>query len=361
MSKPKKTNPPDTREVMQTTLAGPKALVFISHDTRDAEYAEAFSLLLTGVTCGMLKSFRSSDKTGNQGLQYGTEWYPEIMKHLEQASDVVCLLTENSLGRAWLLYEAGVAKGKMDTPVHGLALGVPIAKASTGPFAQFQNCDGDAASVAKLVTQLAKRLPNADPPKDIVDQQVAVFLKKIEELVKKDPAKAADNSPKKADENTTVKLFEEVKVMFQELPERMESRVVQAIDPRRRSKRSRSSMMELDYVMHLVGREIEPATAWLVTISQFREDVPWAYELGMKVYRTLESGKKEESRRAIEEYRRTMNRLMHSPLGEELMIDMRTFMMLDHMHEMLSDRLIDRMGERPASAKGSRRTADEET
>jgi hypothetical protein len=303
----------------------------------------------------MLKSFRSSDKSGTQGLEYGSEWYPEIMKNLEQASDVVCLLTEQSLGRPWILYEAGVAKGKLGTPVHGLALGVPLAQAATGPFAQFQNCDGDTDSIGKLVTQLAKRLPNADPQKNIVDSQVSEFRKKVEELVKKPNAKAAEAGPKKSDESTTVKLFEEVKVMFQELPQRMESRVVHALEPRRRAKYRKDGMMHMDFIMHVVGREVDPATAWLIAISQFREDIPWAYELGMKVYRALDGGKTSEAKRAVDEYRRTMHRLMHSPIGEELM-DMRgSRLMFDEMFDMLSGRLIDAMHERKPVAKDSER------
>ena len=43
-------------------------LVFISHDTRDAALAEAFSQMLSNVSAGVLKSFRSSDKKGNQGI-----------------------------------------------------------------------------------------------------------------------------------------------------------------------------------------------------------------------------------------------------------------------------------------------------
>ena len=35
------------------------SLVFISHDSRDAELAEAFSKLLSSVSAGVLKSFRS--------------------------------------------------------------------------------------------------------------------------------------------------------------------------------------------------------------------------------------------------------------------------------------------------------------
>ena len=39
-------------------------LVFISHDSRDAELAEAFGKLLKSVSAGMIKTFRSSDKKG---------------------------------------------------------------------------------------------------------------------------------------------------------------------------------------------------------------------------------------------------------------------------------------------------------
>ena len=46
-------------------------MVFISHDSRDAEIAEAFSKLIASVSAGVLKSFRSSDKKGNQGIEYG--------------------------------------------------------------------------------------------------------------------------------------------------------------------------------------------------------------------------------------------------------------------------------------------------
>jgi hypothetical protein len=111
-----------------------KPLVFISHDSRDAELAEAFSKLLKSVSAGMLKSFRSSDKKGSEGIEFGDDWYKRLMVKLDSASDVVCLLTERSLDRPWILYEAGVAKGKLETPVHGVALGVPLSRVSNGPF-----------------------------------------------------------------------------------------------------------------------------------------------------------------------------------------------------------------------------------
>lgn len=118
----KQKSTPET-ELLSTGSPGP--LVFISHDGRDAELAEAFSKLLKSVSAGMIKTFRSSDKKGTEGIDFGEEWYKRLMTQLQSTSDVVCLFTERSLDRPWILFEAGVAKGKLNTPVLGVALGVP--------------------------------------------------------------------------------------------------------------------------------------------------------------------------------------------------------------------------------------------
>ena len=77
----------------------PAQLVFISHDSRDAELAASFSRLLQDVSAGMLKSFYSSDTKGRKGIEFGAEWYPSTMEKLCSTSDVVCLLTERSVER----------------------------------------------------------------------------------------------------------------------------------------------------------------------------------------------------------------------------------------------------------------------
>jgi hypothetical protein len=160
-------------------LKSTNPLVFISHDTKDAELAEAFSNLLKSVSAGVLKSFRTSDRKGNQGIEYGIEWYPEIIKNIQNSSDVVCLLTKRSVNRPWILFEAGMAKGKLDTPILGVALGIQLKEASTGPFAQFQNCADDEESLTKLVFQLVDRIPNSEPDRDTIKFQVGKFKDNI--------------------------------------------------------------------------------------------------------------------------------------------------------------------------------------
>ena len=224
-------------------------LVFISHDTRDAKLAEAFSGLLKSVSAGVLKSFRTSDRKGNQGIEYGVEWYPEIIKNIQEASDVVCLLTERSVNRPWILFEAGMAKGKLETPILGVALGISLKDASSGPFAQFQNCADDEDSLTKLVFQLVDRIPNSEPDEDTIKFQVGNFKKAISEILKEGKtAPTSKTSEVTNKENSSAKLFEEIKLMFQDLPSRIESN----INPELMSRKKRFfHPMMMEEMMHM--------------------------------------------------------------------------------------------------------------
>lgn len=267
-------------------------LVFISHDTRDAKLAEAFSKLLGSVSCGVLKSFRSSDKKGKQGIAYGVEWYPEIITRLDQSSDVVCLLTQNSINRPWILYEAGIAKGKRETPVYGVALGIPLGDAGTGPFAQFQNCGDDDDSLTSLVIQLLRRVPNAEPDRELVLSQVLVFKESIKSITK--AIKTEENIPiGPVYESSTAKLFEEVKVMFKDLPSRVENNIAKSFGTPRERRRKRFHPMMFEKIMFNSIEENDP-TGLLFIAGIIRDDLPWLYELTIEAYRTIRSGTETE-------------------------------------------------------------------
>jgi hypothetical protein len=194
----------------------PRPLIFVSHDHRDAALAEAFANLLTDASGGFLKSFRSSDRKGGAGIEFGAEWYSEIMGKISKATDVVALLTPNSLNRPWILYEAGVAKGKLDKPVFGVVVGMPFDQATKGPFAQFQNSAEDEDSLTKLVLQLIRRNSDAEPREEAVSRQVAAFQKIVKDLV----SPSAEQTPAKPggrEASDVAKLFEEIKVIVPRL------------------------------------------------------------------------------------------------------------------------------------------------
>ncbi|QOY90069.1 toll/interleukin-1 receptor domain-containing protein [Paludibaculum fermentans] len=295
-------------------VSGSTPLVFISHDARDAELAEAFSKLLKSVSAGMIKTFRSSDKKGTEGIDFGEEWYKRLMTQLQSTSDVVCLFTERSLDRPWILFEAGVAKGKLSTPVLGVALGVPLARVSAGPFYQFMNMDDSEADLTKLVNQLARRVPNLELDTDVVTSQVANFKATEAAILKKlSSGNAKSEAQVDVDESAVAKLAEEMKA----LPSRVAERLAEVGDPFRRRRLRRFHPMMFEELMHMSGEPGDPV-AILMAASVVREDVPWLYELAMEAYRAVKAEDTEAVEREMKRLRRFADVMAHGPFMEEL-------------------------------------------
>lgn len=309
-----KTEPENKKTTIESSVSkSTNPLVFISHDTRDAELAEEFSNLLKSASAGGLKSFRSSDKKGTQGIEYGLDWYPAIMDKIDEASDVVCLLTQQSVERPWILYEAGVAKGKLDKKVIGVAMGIPHSIAFTGPFAQFQNNDGSVESITKLVMDLVCNVPGLDPERSYVEQLVEAFHKKSTEIVAKYAEPKTSNVLETNDNIIVAKLFEEVKIMFENLPSRIENR----IEPESRRRKRKFHPMMMDEMMHISMKSGDANLGFLMMISLFKEDFPWLYEIGIETYRDLKVAKtSNDKKKIIHNFERSFEILGHPMMSE---------------------------------------------
>jgi hypothetical protein len=326
-------------EVSSSLHSRPKALVFISHDSRDGDLAEAFSNLLLDVSGGMLKSFRSSDKKGSSGIEFGEEWYTAIISQLGYATDVVALLSQRSIDRPWILYEAGMAKGKLDTTVIGVALGVPLDRVVTGPFGQFHNCADDEDSQTKLVMQLLQRNPDASPREDTVRQQVRTFRKQVETILNSRGKMSAPPTPQ-TDDQSTAKLFEEVKAMVRELPDRIDERG-RSLSKRGSTKRMKRfhPMMFEELLFHPGLRKVKggASTSWMIVISMLRDDFPWLYEPGMELYRALRTGHGRDIERSRRQLLDILNITSRGPLFHELMApdDKESFFFLRHLDDFV--------------------------
>src|ERR1043166_4535617 len=296
---------PETEDTVETVLemietqTPSTPLVFISHDTRDANLAEAFSKLLKSVSSGMIKSFRSSDKSGKEGIDYGDEWYKRLMEKLQMTSDVVCLFTERSLERPWILYEAGVAKGKIDTKVMGLALGVPLTKVSSGPFYHFQNIDDSEDELRKLVHQFARRYKGLELDKDVVEERIKAFKETEAELLKE---MGQEKSQENSEENSIAKLSEQMKT----LPSRIAERLSEDGDPSRSKRPRRFHPRMFDEMLHMSEMRGDPL-AVLMMASMVRDDLPWLYELAMETYRAIKSGRIDDIKHELNRLRKVSN------------------------------------------------------
>jgi len=311
---------PDPKETIEVLKATESPLVFISHDSRDAELAEAFSKLLKSVSAGMLKSFRSSDKKGTEGIEFGDEWYKKLMSMLDEASDVVCLLTEQSLDRPWILYEAGVAKGKLGTPVHGVALGVSLSRVSAGPFYQFQNSDDNEGSITKLVLQLCRRVKNLEPDPEVVKTQVQAFKENVAGVLKTIGSQKKPEKHESINEGAVAKVLEEMKLIVRELSMRFEKQMMEGVErvrPRRFPlRRFHPRMME--EMAHVFSRHSGDPIGILMIASLVRDDFPWLYELGLEAYRAAKRGNSEQTREALVVFRDATDFTLRGPFMEEM-------------------------------------------
>jgi len=361
MSKTRQSLPTDPLPVLTKPNSPASSLVFISHDSRDAGLAEAFSKLLSSVSCGVLKSFRSSDHRTTQGIEYGVEWYPAIKTKLVEAGDVVALLTQRSLERPWILFECGIARGKLDergrqeTKIKGLALGMPLSRI-VGPFAQFQNCPFETPAITKMVMELVAQIPNSEPDRDAIEMQVKAFFEKATQLLADVDKGPTEDEKTPVDDTSVAKLFEEVKVMFQDLPSRVEDRISDAVRPFKRRKGRMFHPMMLEDMMHMSGDPNDPIGI-LLAASMVREEWPWFYEIALEAYRAIKSGDIEAAEREIRRLRHIPKMMMHGPFGDDIGDkEMHMFMMeFPRIFDHLLQRFIE--NKKPATRRKASETA----
>lgn len=206
-----------------------------------------------------------------------------------------------------------MAKGKLNTPVVGVALGIPLIRVSAGPFYQFMNMDDSAEDLIKLVNQLAKKVPHLELDSDVVNTQVAAFKTSESEILKRlSSGKVKDKSKDDAEENSVAKLAEEMK----SLPLRVAERLIELGDTRHRRRTRRISPMAIDELMHVAGEPGDPIPI-LMAASMVRDELPWLYELVMEVYRAARNGDTARIDEEIRRIHRFSELMLSGRIGEE--------------------------------------------
>lgn len=135
-------------------------------------------------------------------------------------------------------------------------------------------------------------------------------------------------------EASVPKLFEEIKVMFQDLPSRIEQRISERPT---RSRRLLNPMM-LNEMIHYFERELGDPTGILVISSVFRDEMPWFYEIGMETYHAMRSGSPEKAEAALREFQKITEVMMHGPFLETSEISPKTLMIMRDVLERTVDR-----------------------
>lgn len=187
--------------------------IFVSHASEDADIATAFSELVQDVSSGVIPVYASTSKEDGIGIPYGEDWFTWIQNRMREASNVVALITSTSVGRPWILFEAGFGKASEGTNVFGLRIGLSAEEAYVGPFKAFQNSGSEPEDLQKLCKQLIEGT-NLQPRDETVAMHISVFCDKV--------AKHLSSTKNGTQEKTTPEsaavfaALEEMKLMFRE-------------------------------------------------------------------------------------------------------------------------------------------------
>jgi len=114
--------------------------------------------------------------------------------------------------------------------------------------------------------------------------------------------------------------------------------------------------MMVDELMHMT--KPDDPIGLLATISLFREDMPWLYELGLEVYRAIQRGNVTQIRKAGRAFHIALDFTSRGPFARELH-DKETFFFLKESMELLHryiERAIDQSGKKAAKRRASSKT-----
>jgi hypothetical protein len=185
--------------------------------------------------------------------------------------------------------------------------------------------------------QLLQRNPDAAPREEAVRMQVRLFIESLAKILATKPKKASPDGG--GEEQNVAKLFEEVKAMVRELPDRVDDRVRSA------SRKPQSKMFRrfhpkmFDEMLfrssESPGRSTRPA-ALLLLLAFVKDDAPWLYELGMGIYRAMLADDRNAVTIAHKQFGITMEVMMHGPWSRELFRDDEdSYMVVRYVPEMI--------------------------
>jgi len=101
---------------------------------------------------------------------------------------------------------------------------------------------------------------------------------------------------------------------------------------------------------HSIGETGDPALAWLMIISNFRDDAPWLYEVGLDVYHALQRHDGPRIAKAIERLDRVLHTVRRGPLAEMLIDSSEMDMVVHELGRMAHYLLVS--GESKSSPRG---------
>jgi len=227
----------------------------------------------------------------------------QIIEHIVDSSLVIADLTEKNPNVFYeLALRHAIRKPLVQMIKKGEAIPFDVAATRIIQF-DLHNLDSVAAAKEEIISQVK----SLEAGKSEVHNPISVSLdlKVLKESGNTEERSLADIVEAISDLRLAVtsvdkglpssKLFEELKMLMDTLPSRIENR----IDPDSRKRRRKFHPMLFEDMVHMDLKKEDPNLSLLVMISFLKDDFPWIYEIGLDTYRGLKTAKSAAERRKL--------------------------------------------------------------
>lgn len=274
----------------------------------------------------------------SEDIDKGARWSTDIAKELENSTFGILCVTKENLEAPWLSFEAGALSKTMEKAFVSPFLFDIKRSEVQGPILQFQSTIFEKDDIKKMVKTLNKASEDAGIPENKLDTYFEVWYPHLEKALNdlKNETAEDDESQESADvtpatvileeileltrdnqkliRNPNIQLSEDIESIKQGIKE-LSMRNIMASENKRTTRKY--SSMFLEEVMHMTGRR--SSYGFLMTLSLFREDFPWIYDMGKEVLDILKSRKSfEEKSLAIREFKEIIEFTCGHPVMREI-------------------------------------------
>lgn len=275
----------------------------------------------------------------SEDIDKGARWSTDIAKELENSTFGILCVTRDNLEAPWLSFEAGALSKTMEKAFVTPFLFDIKRSEVQGPILQFQSTIFEKEDIKKMIKTLNKACGDMSIQETRLNKAFEVWYPTLEDSLNKIKGKKeeVDNREKHDHISYSAKILEEILDLSrdnQKLLRMPDERLYENVElvnkklddvlsrndyisEQKRMRRKYSSLI-LDEIMHISGRRSE--YGFLMTLSLYKDDFPWIYDMGKELMDLMKSQKsREEKGQAIQEFKEMIDFTCNHPVMRDLL------------------------------------------
>lgn len=176
--------------------------IFVSHTHADVQIVNALRDFLKEFFGERVKLRYSSSPTHEEGVSPGEDWLSWIQQQVRESELTLVLLTAESVGKPWVLWETGAVTGvslassslgaegvKRKSLVVPIVAGIQIEQIPS-PLRSLNAVYGDSEGIKSLIEMINEKLRFVVPRQlmpDVFSLKVAIYLERLKEVLSERP------------------------------------------------------------------------------------------------------------------------------------------------------------------------------